>query len=204
MRKLILVPIIHTEADMGSMAGPLRKEFIARFGARRWREHTKTIDDLWRGIERKINGMELDYPTLTIYQDGLPVCGKEREIVRGVAGLGSRNHKLILDLMTKGASIEGTESSELLMEEYRFIRELTHITDPHEKKKVIEKCRGAREELLKKRDRFIAQRIHKTLKDDHTGLLFIGLEHEIEKWLPENIQVSHLIYRLPFKKLRDF
>jgi hypothetical protein len=187
---------------MGSMAEPLKKEMIGKFGEAKWREHTNTVDGLWRGISRKIKDLRLDYPKLRIYQDGLPVCGKEREIVREVAGHGSRNYRLILELIKKGAKIEGTEDPKLLIEEYKFIKELTQIADPSEKKRAIKRYQKARDELLRKRDQFIAQRIDETLRDGDQGLLFVGLEHEIDRFLPKHIEVSYLIYRLPFKKFQ--
>lgn len=203
MRKLIYIPVLHTQADMGSMAEPLKKEMISRFGEAKWREREGAVDSLWQGISRKIKGLRLDYFRVRIYQDGLPVCGKEWEIVRDVAGLGSKNHQLILELIEKGAKIEGTEDPELLIQEYQFIKELTKIADPGEKKRAIKKYQKGRDALLKKRDQFIAQRIDKTLQDGDKGLLFIGLRHEIDKFLPKDIRVSYLIYRLPFKKFQQ-
>lgn len=203
MRKLIYIPVLHTQADMGSMAEPLKKEMISRFGEAKWREQESAVDSLWQGISRKIKGLRLDYFRVRIYQDGLPVCGKEWEIVRDVAGLGSKNHQLILELIEKGAKIEGTEDPELLIQEYQFIKELTKIADPGEKKRAIKKYQKGRDALLKKRDQFIAQRIDKTLQDGDKGLLFIGLRHEIDKFLPKDIRVSYLIYRLPFKKFQQ-
>lgn len=203
MRKLIYIPVLHTQADMGSMAEPMKKEMISRFGEAKWREQENAVDSLWQGISRKIKGLRLDYFRVRIYQDGLPVCGKEWEIVREVAGLGSKNHQLILELIVKGAKIEGTEDPELLIQEYQFIKELTEIADPGEKKRAIKKYQKGRDALLKKRDQFIAQRIDKTLQDGDKGLLFIGLRHEIDKFLPKDIRVSYLIYRLPFKKFQQ-
>ncbi len=45
-----------------------------------------------------------------------------REIVSELSASGSRNHRLLMHLMDKGAMIMGTESPELLMEEYELAK----------------------------------------------------------------------------------
>lgn len=187
---------------MGSMAEPLKREFIQKFGQAKWKMHVRAIDDFWTGIRRKTSELKVNPHRLRIYQDGIPICGRELEIVREVSRLGSKNHQIVLELIEKGASLEGTEDPKLLVEEYRFVKELTAITDSEKKKQAIEQARPFRDKLLVKRDRFVAKRIHETLQPNETGLLFSGIEHRIDKYLPKNIKVSFLIYRLPFKSLR--
>jgi len=46
-RRLIHIPIIHTEVDMGSLAKSLKKKYIQRYGVHKWRHHLKKIDELW-------------------------------------------------------------------------------------------------------------------------------------------------------------
>ena len=43
-RRLIHIPIIHTEVDMGSLAELLKKKYIQRYGVHKWRHHLKKID----------------------------------------------------------------------------------------------------------------------------------------------------------------
>jgi hypothetical protein len=45
------------------------------------------------------------------------------------------------------------------------------------------------EELLKKRDRFIARRINSTLRPGETGILFLGMLHSLAALLDEDIRV---------------
>jgi signal transduction histidine kinase len=59
-----------------------------------------------------------------LYQDGLPVCGREEEIVRDLAGSGSQNHQILLELIARGARLTGSESPSLLLEEYELARQL--------------------------------------------------------------------------------
>lgn len=202
MRRLIYVPAIHSEEDMGSMAGPLREEYIRQFGIAKWRQHVHIVDTMWRGIERKINALKLDYKKVKIYQDGLPLCGKELEIMEDVAKLGSHNYNIILKLVKKGAELVGTEDARLLVEEYNFIKKFTSIPDTQQRKKAERRARKRRDELMVERDKFIANRISETLKSGQTGILFSGIEHEIDKYLPKDIKVEYLIYRLPFRELQ--
>lgn len=187
---------------MGSMAEPLKQEFIRKYGRAKWMAHVQVVDDLWAGIHRRIGQLHLDPRRLRVYQDGLPVCGREMEIVREVSRLGSQNYRIVLDLIEKGAKLEGTEDPKYLVEEYQFVKRLTSISDPEEKKKAVEKARAYRNGLLIKRDRFVAKRIHETLRVGETGILFSGIEHRIDKYLPKDINVTYSIYRLPFKSLR--
>jgi acyl CoA:acetate/3-ketoacid CoA transferase beta subunit len=49
----------------------------------------------------------------------------------------------------------------------------------------------------------MARRIAQTLKDGETGVLFAGITHRIDKYLPKDIKITYLISRLPFKRLRQ-
>lgn len=203
MRRLIYVPVIHSEEDMGSMAEPLKEEYIRQFGIAKWRQHVHTVDTMWRGIERKINALKLNYKKVKIYQDGLPLCGKELEIMEDVARLGSHNYSIILKLVKKGAELVGTEDARLLVEEYNFIKKITGITDIEQRKQALKRAQKRKDELIAERDKFIANRIEETLKAGETGILFSGIEHEIDKFLPKDIKIEYLIYRLPFAELQQ-
>jgi len=191
-RILILVPIIHTQADMGALGTHIRRQLIKTFGERWWQSNLGTVDRVWDEIEASVNDLDLPYKQLRIYQDGLPVCGRELDIVRELAAAGSRNHRLLLELNRRGAAIMGTESGELLVEEYSRIRGLLESPgqpSPHQDVKAS----GAR--LIEKRDRFIAARIDATLGPDEIGMLFLGMLHSIAPLLAKDIKSLNL---LPF------
>lgn len=201
MRTLIVVPIIHTEQDMGSLLVQIKREYIDRFGHEKWCDHLKSIDEVWLGIRQMITVLELPYPTVHLYQDGLPVCGKEIDIVRDVAAQGSTNHQLLVELMNRGARLEGTEDPQLLLQEYRLHQGDLRDTPPEHEKQRIELSRN----LLTQRDRFIADRINATLQLGEIGLLFLGLAHSVEALLSPDILVRHLLPALREKqgKLRN-
>lgn len=197
MRKLIYVPVVHTSADMGSFADSLKDEFLDKFGKNLWDEKINAVNDMWDGIREKIFALDLNYQSVKVYQDGLPLCGKEIEIVKDVADKGSLNYKIVLGLIEKGTRVIGTEDPELLIKEYNFIKEITSIEDDIKREEKIKKYKKVRDKLLIKRDKFIAAQIDKTLLNEETGILFIGIIHNVDKYLPEDIEISNLISRLP-------
>ena len=192
-RRLIYVPIIHTEVDMGSLVESLKKEYIKKYGTHKWEQHLKKINDLWTGIEERLNQRNLCYDHVRVYQDGLPVCGKELQIVRDIANSGGRNHQLLLKLIRKGATLMGTEDPTLLIKEYQLIKDATL-------RKSTGKDTNGRTNYTAERDAFIANRIDETLMDGEIGILFLGMLHKVDEKLPSDIVVDYLIYHLPFKK----
>jgi len=203
MRLLIYVPVIHSEADMGTVAEPHKKEFTDQFGVCVWNEHIKAVDEMWEGIRKRLSKLDVDRSKVRVYQDGLPVCGREMDIVRDVAAQGSLNHRLVLSLVERGAFLEGTEDVQLLLEEYRYIQAITSELEPTKKREKAKSLSIKRKLLLRRRDRFIARRIDETLKEGEIGILFAGMAHRIDKYLANEIQISYLIFRLPFSKLRQ-
>jgi hypothetical protein len=175
--------------------------YIRQYGATRWRQHENTVNAVWAGIKQKILNLKLDYGKVKIYQDGLPLCGKETEIMEDVARRGSHNYNIIKELVKNGAVLIGTEDPKLLIEEYTFYKKIMEIPDIEQRNEAMQKAKKRRDELLVERDKFIAGRIKDTIGANETGLLFLGLEHEANKYLPADIELEYLIYRLPFKEL---
>lgn len=192
VRSLISIPIIHTQADLGSMADALEKVYIRAHGDQRWKLHHKEVEAFWKNLERRLEGLDLDWPKVRIYQDGLPVCGKERKIVEHIAREGSPNYRLILKLVSKGASLTGTEDPVLLVEEHRSIQQLANIWESNVKGQLSPEASAYRCRLLERRDAFISRRIDSTLLPGETGLLFIGASHSPERYLPANVQFQRL------------
>lgn len=178
-RGLIYFPILHTAADLGELGGAVERLRRNRAGRQVARQSAGAIERLWGGIERAVGGLKLDYRRVRIYQDGLPQCGHELEIVRELAASGSCNHRLVLELHGQGATIMGTEPAALLIEEYQ------------QASGALESGGNAagRDELLERRDRAIAARINGTLEPGETGVLFLGLLHDVARFLDADIRV---------------
>lgn len=182
MARLIYVPVVHSTAEMGSAAPEYKAAFIARYGERRWKERADDYDGVWRAIQRAIDALALDLKTVKLFQDSLPVCGRESALVRDLAALGSHNHQLLEELVRRGATIVGTESPALLLEEYKLLQSL-------------ERTPAKEAALLEARDKFVAERIDASLKEGETGILFIGALHHVAKFLPRRVNVEYLAIR---------
>jgi hypothetical protein len=190
-RRLIWVPIIHTAEDLGSLKGAVRKLHEHRDGASLWPDRVRQVGQLWRSIRASLLQLDLDWSLVMLYQDGLPVCGKEDLIVQDLARAGSANHRLLLELIARGAKLAGTESPDLLVEEYQLSRQVLlgqSAGDLQPDPKVQHLSR----DLLDRRDTFIARRIDETLPPGRTGCLFLGLLHSLGGRLPSDISVTRL------------
>ena len=191
-RPLIWVPIVHTQADLGSIRQPIEALYTRRVGREQWHRHVETVGKLWRAIRQAIELLDLDYRRVRLYQDGLPDCGKELAIVRDLARAGSQNHQLLLDLVEKGAHLTGTESPRLLMEEYAVLRQMLESLDGERAGVLAQRHRERSAAILKERDRYIARRISGTLRPQETGLIFLGMLHSLEGLLPASIRLTVL------------
>jgi hypothetical protein len=187
-RKLIYIPIIHTAADMGTLGASIRGKKLSTLGRQGLTHNAAVVEKMWEEIERVVARLPPTQGTVRLYQDGLPVCGHEREIVSELAGAGSRNHRLLLELEARGATLMGTESPELLVEEYQLA---TTAFAPGTAVRTNLRQQKLRDTLLEKRDRFVADRINKTLSAGESGILFLGLLHEAAKYLDPDIDVVY-------------
>ena len=202
-RRLIHVPIIHSPADMGSMGTELAAACIERLGRRHWDDYLAMLATFWQSVRAGLDGLGLDYGRVDLYQDGLPVCGKELEIVKAAAAKGSENHQLVLDLVGRGATVMGTEDPKLLLEELRNVQAALASRSSPDTDVV---CQGSSDDgsgrnidqaartrgLMAERDAYLGRRIHESLRPGRTGILFLGLLHNVESYLAEDIVVTRL------------
>ena len=194
-RTLLYVPILHTMDDMGGLGKDVQRAMLRGMTVKALRHKMESISEIWDEIERTIMDLNLDYHKVRLYQDGLPLCGREIEIVEELASKGSRNHKLLLALMNRGATLMGTESAELLTQEYSRVREAVGHHRPSTRPAPGEDPHADGETLLSSRDRYIADRINLTLIPGETGILFIGRLHRVERGLDRDIGVLYPIHR---------
>ncbi len=193
-RTLIYLPIIHTQADMGALKEPVVRATMEKLGRAGLSRHLAAIDKVWTEIEDFIDGLDLAFDRVRLYQDGLPVCGREAEIVTELAQAGNRNHQLLLRLMSRGAVLMGTESSDLLVQEYQLAKQSLTARSPRAAG-VAAQRRALSAALLQRRDQFMAQRLNDTLKPGETGILFLGMLHSLERYLPKDIKVIYPLHR---------
>ena len=191
MRTLIYVPIIHSSADLGSIAKDVTTRGITHLGEEIWKEHKKTVEGLWDAISRYFDST--DVRGIKIYQDGMVGEGEVGEkIVEETAKAGSKNYQLISRLLERGASLVKTEDFKLVKQEYDRLHAITQAKSITQKITAFIKYKLVKTTLLNKRDAFIAKRIDQTLKPGGKAILFIGAFHNIKKRLPKSIRIREL------------
>ncbi len=189
MRRLLYVPIIHDEADLGSAGATLARESVALSGERRWTIHEEAVRKFWESVAAYLRSF--DPRRLKVYQDGLAADGEMgRRIVEKAACRGSRNYQLILELLGKGAESRKTEDPVLLWREHENIRGSAQQGSAGEGLSSSERYRLERDRLMEKRDKFIAETIDATLKDGELGVLFIGAYHDVAPRLAADISIE--------------
>ncbi|MCX6340079.1 MAG: hypothetical protein NTX71_09220 [Candidatus Aureabacteria bacterium] len=198
---LLYVPVLHTHRESEDIVFSLKASGGGKHADKPGNEYDKSVKDMWDGIYKKIHETQVVFSSMRIYQDSLPVCGMEREVVSKLAEKGSRNHQLILDLLNNGARIEGTEDQQLLIKEYDCLTRF--IASAHDHAAALERYRAESAELMKQRDEFIAGRIKSTLQDGEAPLVFMGVRHGLEELLKDDFIIIYIIYRLPFRKIGD-
>ena len=189
-RRLIWIPIIHSRPDLGSVAEALRRWYVQHTSPEEWTRHIQTVDGAWEHIQQAIDRLHLDYDRVRLYQDGLPQCGHELDIVKDLAASGSQNHGILLDLVARGATLVGTESPALLLEEYELVQRALTRLGAEDADERAEHHQALSQLVLETRDRFIAGRVDETLQAGEVGLLFLGLLHAPERFLPSDIELT--------------
>ncbi len=170
--RLIIIPIAHTPADMGSLRSsvPFSGEYEAK------------VTGYWADIFRYLKNLP-DVSGFKIYQDGLPDVAED--FVAGiVTETQTSNYEILRWLKEQGAKILGTEDPNLLHEEYESTTSIINQGGHSTIDDVIK-----RSLLLEQRDDYIAQRIKDTLKPEETGLLFIGAAHNVARLLKNDCQI---------------
>lgn len=191
VRTLIYVPVIHSGADLGSLAGDITKRGIADLGEDFWKKHQKTVKDFWDVISNYFDF--IDVSGIKIYQDGMIADGEVGEkIVEEGRSNGSNNYALVSRLLKKSALLVRTESFHLVKEEYDRLRAITQSNSIFQKLLGFMRYKLVKTRLLNQRDRFIAERINETLGPQETGILFIGASHGVKDWIAQDIQIREV------------
>jgi hypothetical protein len=192
-RTLLYFPIIHNLADMGALSDSVRLASLKKLGRSGWNRKIGLIDKFWTEIENSVEEISVPLNRVRVYQDGLPVSSAEKNVVAELAKSGSRNHALIMRLMNAGATLMGTESLELLLQEYELAKRDLGSARPL---RIKASDKAQRASLLRRRDQFIAKRINNTLLPGEIGMIFLGMLHRLEPWLDKDIEVVYPISRL--------
>lgn len=180
-RKLLVVPILHSQKDMGTLADRLPK----RDG------YSAMVSTFWQEVGEKVKCYINGVKKLKVYQDGLPDT-KEELVEKILHEVKSPNYDLLRFLKSQGAKIYGTEDPKLLDEEYKFVSQILKTQDEAVKNKLKQSYEKQAAALLSRRDSYIAKRIDKTLKQGDLGILFLGAVHQILPKLSKDIKIFNL------------
>ncbi len=188
MRTILYVPIIHTSADLGSLAKEVHKRGMANLGEDAWKEHLNTIDGFWNAIASYFDST--DVTGMKIYQDGM-VADREigEKIVEEGIRLGSKNYELVFRLLKRGAILMKTEDLKLVKAEHKYLTAITKDHSLTRKLIAFTKYKLIKNRLLNERDMYIAKRIDETLHDGEKAIIFIGAYHNIKEKLPGDMRI---------------
>lgn len=186
MRKLIYVPIIHTDPDLGRLAEGIIEQTKEVVGTKNWQKHKRIVNRYWQEIGKFWENEEVS--GFKIFQDGMLTNGVVgKRIVKELANKGSVNHKIVEQLMKKGAELVKTEDPNLLKEEYLLTRELIKRKSFLGGLFAYFRYKWRKDKLLAERDAYIIKRINECLQEGETGICFLGAYHRVLPNLPKDI-----------------
>lgn len=200
---LLYVPVLHTPQEARGIGHTFQSGSAYQVATANLGNHDQSVREMWAGIARKLNEANLSWPMVRVYQDALPVCGMENEIISVLADHGSLNHQLLMDLVGRGARLEGTEDPDLLVQEHEYLTALIATSAGRPERAAFEEYQVRGKALMEKRDAFIAARIRSTIREGELPLVFMGVRHQLDKQLDGDFMITYLIYRLPFRKIGD-
>lgn len=187
------MPIIHSSADMGSLGKELKHKSADGSTGNKWQKHSETVNGYWDVIESYFENINIGIKGIKIYQDGMFVDGEMAiKIINEGIKSGSKNSKIVSKLIDRGAILIQTEDFGMVKDEYDGFQSILKSKNSITKLFRLLRYKISKSILLTRRDNFISARIAETLKQNETGILFIGAYHNIIKRLPKDIAVIEL------------
>jgi hypothetical protein len=197
-KKLLLIPIVHSEKEMGSLKSDISEIIDEKFGKEKRDEHRRQVAEFWDNLRILITGIlnRTQGMLIRIYQDGIPIGGETgaRLIAMGAKD-GIPNFQIVLAIIESGGIIEKTEDPALLKEEYEIVKAIVMAKTGPVRESLSEKYKNRLYDLTAERDRYIAKRIAESLNEGELGILFIGATHEVAKYLPGDIDLCICNFR---------
>jgi len=191
MRTLLYVPIIHTSADLGSLAEEVHRKGLENFGENMWRDHLRTIDGFWDALFLYFDSINVS--GAKIFQDGMVADGDVGlNIIQEGEKAGSKNHQLVSKLLHRGALLMKTEDFNLVKKERDRLLKMIRAKTTVEKLFGLVIYKLTKKLLLNQRDDDIARRIDLALDEGETGILFIGAYHHVQPRLARDIKIKEI------------
>ena len=169
-RKLLLAPLIHVPVPPEAMP-PEGTEIMARY---------------WEQVDVQVRAVQNALGSVThVYHENTPEGGADGLGYLEVSGQSS--HALVKGLTDAGATLESTESMDIMAESLDLQRCLMQtLISPAVATRLQEWFADAN----RRRYDFIAETIDATLADDETGLLLINERHQVQ--FPADVEVIYI------------
>ncbi len=176
MPTLYYVPMIHTPQELGILKDAFLDARMKMYGEKTTLAFLEEVKRYWHIVERRIERAGLYHPEIAsqshIFIDSLPHT-EETLVMKIVQELILQKIPAYLIskiLLENGATIHGTEDPDPLLQEHRYWKEISQGKTPDPEKA---------QELLRRRDQYIAQRIISVVPDEDLAVLFMGRLHDV-------------------------
>lgn len=169
-RKLLLAPLIHLAAPPDAIP-PEGADIVARY---------------WEQVDVQVRAVQNALGTIThVYHESLPEGGDA-----GLGYLAATNqdtHQLVTRLVEAGATLEATESMEIMAEALDLQR---CLMQPLMSMDVVTRLQEWFTDTTRRRYDFISSSIDASLGEDEAGLLLINERHQAQ--FPGEIEVIYV------------
>ena len=169
-RKLLLAPLIHLPVPPDAMP-PEGAEIMARY----WEQ----VDVQVRAVQNALGSVS------HVYHENTPEGGADG--LRYLEVSGQSSYSLVKSLTESGATLESTESMDIMAEALDLQR---CLMQPLMSAAVANRLQEWFTEAARRRYEFIAEAIDSTLPEDETGLLLINERHQVQ--FPSDLEVIYV------------
>ena len=177
MRTLTVVPIIHTQQELGRWEKKITSIRQHAYGICETKQFLADIKSYWEKVDRYVTKAYFEkqdtLARLHIFIDSLPITNETicETIIRKSCETKIPAFIIAVALREKGAHIHETENAELLLEEYGYWKGCLERGEPENNEK--------ERRMLQDRDAAIVKRINAIVPHEESALLFIGALHRV-------------------------
>ena len=169
-RKLLLAPLIHLPVPPDAIP-PEGAEIMARY----WEQ----VDVQVRAVQNALGSVS------HVYHENTPEGGADG--LGYLEASGQSSHAIVKSLTEDGATLQSTESMEIMAESLDLQR---CLMQPLMSPAVANRLQEWFSEATRRRYEFIAEAINSTLPEDETGLLLINERHQVQ--FPSDLEVIYV------------
>ena len=169
-RKLLLAPLIQLPVPPDAMP-PQGSEIMARY----WEQ----VDVQVRAVQNALGSVR------HVYHENTPEGGADG--LGYLEASGQSSHNIVKSLTEDGATLESTESMEIMAESLDLQR---CLMQPLMSPAVANRLQEWFAEATRRRYEFIAEAINSTLPEDEAGLLLINERHQVQ--FPADLEVIYV------------